>query len=101
MSSPIHAETPVRATIAKLIAGIITVSGAVWYVRGAVADYQAAMSYRMDIIDRRLTSIEQFIRHEAVTQSQAERYANAFKWENRALGISVPDPAHYQDKPRS
>lgn len=92
--SSLHSETPVKSTVSKTVAilgsTISMTAIVVWYAAGQVSE-----------LNRRLASIEEFIRSEAVTQSQAERYAAAFRWENRELRIVVPEPGFYQDKTRS
>ena len=89
----LHSETPVKSTVSRTVSILGSIIGTtavvVWYAAGQVAE-----------LNRRLASIETFMRDEAVTQSQAERYAAAFKWENRALNIVVPEPEDYQDKPK-
>lgn len=89
-------DTIFKSTLGKVVTGAAALTVLVWQGRG-VAE---AVTTRMDKIDARLTSIETFMRHEAVTQSQAERYAAAFKWENRDLRIVVPEPELYRDKPK-
>jgi hypothetical protein len=94
MSAALHAETPVKSTVSKTVAIFVSTIGAAtatgWYVALQVSE-----------LNRRLASIEGFIRHEVVTQSQAERYAASFRWENRNMPIVVPAPSDYQDKPKS
>jgi hypothetical protein len=96
----LHAETPVKSTVSKTVALLVSVisaaSGASWFLAVQVSAYRDTLRQ----MDARLASIESFMRTEAVTQSQAERYAAAFKWENRAISIVVPTPADYQDKPK-
>lgn len=41
--------------------------------------------------------IETFIKHEAVTQRQATLYAAEFRWENRDIGIIVPEVSRFKD----
>jgi heme-degrading monooxygenase HmoA len=101
MPAAIHSETPVKSTVAKFIAVIastasLAASGA-WYLAVQVSAYKEAL----DKVDARIAGIESFMRHEAVTQSQAERYASVFRWENRDMRIVVPDPELYRDKPKS
>lgn len=94
MSAAIHAETPVKSTVSRTVAilgsTIGTTAVLVWYAALQVSE-----------LNRRLASIEEFIRNEAVTQSQAKDYASAFRWENRELRITVPDPSIYHEKPKS
>jgi hypothetical protein len=96
----LHPETPVKSTVTKFVALLGSVIGftalAVW----ATAWQLFAMRTEAAKTNERLASIEHFMRHEAVTQSQAERYAYAFERENRRLNIVVPDPADYRDKPK-
>lgn len=87
-------DTPVKSTVSRTAAILWAVISA----SVAVGFYAAVF---LSQLNSRLASIETFMRHEAVTQSQAERYAAVFKWENRDLRIIVPDPELYQDKPRS
>lgn len=94
-------DTIFKSTLGKIVSGALALTVLVWQGRGAISNYQRAMDSRFDKIDARLTSIEAFMRNEAVTQSQAERYAAAFRWENRELRIVVPKPEDYQDKPKS
>jgi hypothetical protein len=100
MPAAIHEDTPVKSTLAKTVSILCAVTtaaaGAGWLLAREVSAYKETLGQ----VNARLTSIESFMRHEAVTQSQAERYAAAFKWENRAISIVVPAPADYQDKPK-
>lgn len=50
---------------------------------------------KLDSLEQGQARIEAFITHEAVSRNDAERYASAFRWENRNLGITVPDPKTY------
>jgi predicted cation transporter len=101
MPPAIHAETPVKSTVAKTVALLASTAslaaGGAWYLAVQVSAYKEELNK----VNTRLVSIETFIRNEVVTQSQAERYASVFRWENRELGITVPEPSRYQDKPKS
>lgn len=94
----LHADTPVKSTVSKTVAIFGTVIGftavAVW----ATAWQLFAMRTEAAKTNERLASIESFMRHEAVTQSQADRFAAVFKWENRSLNIFVPEPSDFRDK---
>lgn len=94
----IHAETPVKSTIAKIAAGAVGLLGFGLMVGQAVSNYTNTMEARFSKIDARLSSIDTFMRNEAVTQSQAERYANAFRWDNRNINLSVPPPSDFVDR---
>ena len=97
----LHSDSPVKSTVSKTAAFIVAIVSAAFSMGVYVTVQLSSVSAQAIETNRRLSSIEGFIRNEVVTQSQAERYAAAFKWENRALHIVVPEPAAYQDKPKS
>jgi hypothetical protein len=94
MSAALTESTPVKSTVSRTVA--IMASSLTF---AATVAWYAAIQYAE--LNRRLASIEEFMRHEVVTQSQAERYAAIFRWENRSLQIMVPEPSNYRDKPKS
>jgi hypothetical protein len=97
----LHAETPIKSTVSKTVAVLSSIISAAVAVGFYAAFFLSDLAKQRDETNRRLSSIETFMRNEVVTQSQAERYAAAFKWENRDLRIVVPEPANFQDKPKS
>jgi hypothetical protein len=94
MPAALTESTPVKSTISRTVA--IMASSLTF---AATVAWYAAIQYAE--LNRRLASIEDFMRNEVVTQSQADRLANVFRWENRALQIVVPEPSNYRDKPKS
>lgn len=85
-------ESRWSATLIQTVSVLSAVAVAVWVLRGELE----AMRSESSKINDRLVSIETFMKSEAVTQSQAERYAAAFRWENRSLDLTVPEPKRYQ-----
>ena len=85
-------ETVFKSTLAKIVSAAIFIITSTWWLRGHFEDIKRGQ----ENTDTRLSAIESFMKSEAVTQSQAERYAAAFRWENRGLDIAVPDPKRYQ-----
>lgn len=86
-------ETFWRSTLAQTFVGIVGVSSAAWYCRGLAEEARAELrSLRAEVVALRSDMDRKF-----VTQSQAERYAAAFRWENRGAGIVVPDVILYRD----
>jgi len=85
-------DTPFRSTLAKLLSALLFVVSATWWLRGEFEDLKQGQIRTAE----RLSSIEAFMKSEAVTQAQAERYAAAFRWENRSLDLAVPEPRRYQ-----
>jgi hypothetical protein len=43
-----------------------------------------------------VAAIQQSLDTKYVTHEQADRYASAFRWENRNANISVPEPKLFQ-----
>jgi hypothetical protein len=79
-------ETKFSATFAQWSVGLGVVISTTLWAHGQFRDIKDGQQ-----------RIEAFIKSEAVTQNQAVRYAAEFRWENRALGITVPDVSKFRD----
>lgn len=97
-------ETKWSATLVQTVAVVGTLVVAGWYVRGT---YEAMIRGQADIqaqqveIKTQLVGMQDAINAldaRYITLDQADRYASAFRWENRSLSISVPDPRNYTTK---
>lgn len=83
---PLKPETRWSATLVQTCSVIGCLFFSAWYIRGEV-----------EAIRQSQARVETFIREQAVTQEQAERYAAAFRWENRNLEIIVPSVREYRN----
>lgn len=82
-----------RSTIAQTVLGAAFLLTSAWYARGYAEDLKGEIrALRQDV-----TAIRDSMAKQYVTQSQAERYAAAFRWENRGQGLVVPDVLQYRD----
>ena len=90
-------ETKFSTTLAKIVAGTISVCVVVWALRGYVADQkeaQNAMLSELRDIKKEISAINT----DAVTQHQFEAWSNDLRWENRGKEIIVPNPKNYVNK---
>ncbi len=97
--STLKPESRWTASLAQTCAIIAAVAAAVWVMRGEFEAMRNAHTQGQAEANKRLSSIETFIKSNAVTITHAERYAAAFRWENRGQGVIVPDIMLYRDIP--
>ena len=90
---PLKPETRWSATLVQTCSVIGAVTIAVWFIRGEFEAIRSDMKANRDTLAR----MEEFMRSEVVTQTQAERYAAAFQWENRSLPLIVPEVKSYRN----
>lgn len=83
---PLKPETRWSATLVQTCSVLACLCGTAWYIRGEVESIRQSQA-----------RIEAFIREQAVTQDQAERYAAAFRWENRNTEVVVPPVRDYRN----
>ena len=84
-------------TWAIISAIVVSTAAATWFLSNA---YQALIA-EMKALRTEVAAVQSSVsslRGQVVTQTQAERYAAAFKWENRVMNIAVPDPKSFQDR---
>lgn len=91
---PLKPETRWSATLIQTCAFVGCIGSATWVLRGELEAFRVELAAIRDNQAR----VELFLRNEVVTQRQADRFAASFRWENRALNLSVPDPANYRDR---
>jgi hypothetical protein len=85
-----------RSTLAQTFVGIIGISSFAWWVRGVAEEARSefrALHAEVSAVRAEIAAMDK----KFVTQSQAERYAAEFRWENRGLGITVPDVPKFRD----
>ena len=83
---PLKPETRWSATLVQTGSVIACLLGVGWYIRGEVEGIRQSQA-----------RVEAFIKEQAITQEQAERYAAAFRWENRHVDLSVPLVRDYRN----
>lgn len=85
-----------RSTLAQTLMGACFLVTCAWYARGYAEELKSEIrGLRQDV-----SALHDSIDKNVVTHAQAERYAAAFRWENRGLGITVPDVSKYRETPQ-
>lgn len=89
---PLRPESRWSATFVQTISVISAVALATWYVRGTYEDVMRSQNE----LKAQIAAIQQSLDTKYVTHDQADRYASAFRWENRNANITVPEPKLFQ-----
>jgi len=85
------------SSLAQTAAGLAIVTVAGWQVRG----YTEEMRGEIRALREDVAGLRESFDKQVITQAQAERYAAAFRWENRGTGVVVPDLRLFIDSPVS
>lgn len=89
-----------RTTATFTIAALVTFSGGLisgaWWARGLLEE-QTLASRRMEAKVDALTEQVAALRQEVWTLRDMNTWAGRFRWENRAIDLSVPEPREWRD----